>query len=283
MAHPDLQPLTPELVDSAVALQPPGWGSIRDALELYVSAPFCRPVCLVEEGQVKALGNLSVFQGTGWISHLIVSPDLRGRGLGREIMERLLKTARDEGVETLSLIATAEGEPLYRKLGFRDFARYAVMASPGTAGTEPSKPEQSEAVPSGEHLPAGVRRFVPEDIPRLSSLDLAFSGERRARLLTRYLDNVLVFGEDGEAEGFYLPDLREGPVLAGTPQAGSALMGLRARMGGQIKLPEGNSSGLACLEGLGWKFERWSRRMILGPDLAWDPSLLWARIGGNFG
>jgi len=49
------------------------------------------------------------------VNMVIVDEAARGRGLGRQLMEAVISLA---GPRTLRLIATREGAPLYRKLGF---------------------------------------------------------------------------------------------------------------------------------------------------------------------
>jgi GNAT superfamily N-acetyltransferase len=49
------------------------------------------------------------------INMVIVDEAARGRGLGRQLMEAIIALA---GSRTLRLVATREGAPLYRKLGF---------------------------------------------------------------------------------------------------------------------------------------------------------------------
>jgi GNAT superfamily N-acetyltransferase len=46
-------------------------------------------------------------------------PEARGRGLCGELMRMALRDARDRGCETTSLEASAAGEPIYRRLGYR--------------------------------------------------------------------------------------------------------------------------------------------------------------------
>jgi hypothetical protein len=49
---------------------------------------------------------------------VLVAPALRGRGIGRLLMEHALAHLRSAGVTTIKLDATPAGKPLYEKLGF---------------------------------------------------------------------------------------------------------------------------------------------------------------------
>lgn len=56
-----------------------------------------------------------------YFMNVYVLPEERGRGLGTEIMMRLLDRAREEGADKLYLESTPLGRPIYYKLGFVDF------------------------------------------------------------------------------------------------------------------------------------------------------------------
>lgn len=54
---------------------------------------------------------------------LWVAPEGRGQGLGRQLVERVMRWAREQGAEHLELCVKAENLPavaLYRALGFED-------------------------------------------------------------------------------------------------------------------------------------------------------------------
>jgi len=61
----------------------------------------------------------SIRYGTsGWIGNLIVDPDLRGQGVGRQLMEAALAALQRAGAESVWLTASQQGAPLYARLGF---------------------------------------------------------------------------------------------------------------------------------------------------------------------
>src|SRR5260221_9049981 len=57
---------------------------------------------------------------TGYVQWVCTDPDLRRRGLGRQVMTSLLRFFDDRGVVTVELHSTQGAEPLYRPLGFGD-------------------------------------------------------------------------------------------------------------------------------------------------------------------
>ncbi len=65
------------------------------------------------------LGNPSNPTGTtGYVFNVVTDPDHRRRGYSRACVSRLLDWFRERGVSKVDLRASAEGEPLYRALGF---------------------------------------------------------------------------------------------------------------------------------------------------------------------
>ena len=83
-----------------------------------------------EAGRIVGSGQLHLEQRANGrhraeIAKLMVDPTVRGRGLGRRLMERLEAIAREEG-RTLLVLDTREGDPsnaLYRSLGWVEAGR----------------------------------------------------------------------------------------------------------------------------------------------------------------
>lgn len=59
-------------------------------------------------------------------------PDTRGRGFATAVMSELLKTLRDDGVETVVLQSTPMAIDLYRRLGFVEHCEIPVYTVPRT-------------------------------------------------------------------------------------------------------------------------------------------------------
>jgi ribosomal protein S18 acetylase RimI-like enzyme len=54
-----------------------------------------------------------------WIGMVLTRPEYRRRGLARRLMEKTLDCAATRKIESIKLDATADGQPLYEKLGFK--------------------------------------------------------------------------------------------------------------------------------------------------------------------
>ncbi|OLP62485.1 GNAT family N-acetyltransferase [Xaviernesmea oryzae] len=98
------------------------------------------------------------------ISMVIVDEAMRGQGLGRRLMERALALA---GTRAVRLVATADGLPLYEKLGFR--ATGTVM--------------QHQGVALGCAAPETVSAAQNNDLDAIVALDRAASRADRSALL----------------------------------------------------------------------------------------------------
>ncbi|GLW32703.1 hypothetical protein Areg01_56410 [Actinoplanes regularis] len=55
----------------------------------------------------------------GYVFNVVTDPDMRRRGYSRECVTALIEWFRKHGVRAVDLRASADGEPLYRSLGFR--------------------------------------------------------------------------------------------------------------------------------------------------------------------
>ena len=63
----------------------------------------------------------------GHIMNVYTRPDFRRRGVGRRLMEMLIKDAKAQGATEISLDATEQGRPLYKAMGFAESWEGMVM------------------------------------------------------------------------------------------------------------------------------------------------------------
>jgi len=72
-----------------------------------------------------------VAPGCGHITQICVSPAVRGKGVGHELLRRSLTTLRDAGCRGASLTVTAlnqDAVALYEKVGFRTIRKFSAYA-----------------------------------------------------------------------------------------------------------------------------------------------------------
>lgn len=67
-------------------------------------------------------------EGAIGVYSLATLPEFRGRGVGEAMVRHAVAQARAEtGLERIVLQSSREGEPLYRRLGFRPVSRFAIF------------------------------------------------------------------------------------------------------------------------------------------------------------
>lgn len=176
----------------------------------------------------------------GSLGMVIVSPDAQGKGIGRELMDRVLQ---ELGGRSTLLNATPAGQPLYERLGF--VATGHVHQHQGTVF------EPGMAVP-----PAGerIRPIGASDGPKLARLASRALGMPRATVLDalRKAADGVVIDSGGEPVGFAFQrrfgrGYAIGPVVAPDAERARALIGhwLGVRAGAFVRIDVHESSGLS--------------------------------------
>lgn len=165
-------------------------------------------ITVVEGQAVAGVGFCTVFDRLARLNTIIVDEALRGRGIGRRIVERLVALADGR---PMALVATEDGFPLYRKLGFEP------------AGQIDQHQGLVVSVPAPTR---GVRAGGPDDIGAILAMDRAATDADRSELLTHILTNGRLFVSDA---GFaILHDFGRGkvlgPVVARDPNAAHTLI-----------------------------------------------------------
>jgi GNAT superfamily N-acetyltransferase len=150
----------------------------------------------------------------GTIGLVLVAPEQQGRGIGRALMRALIT---DSGSRALMLNATAEGLPLYEKLGF--VSTGLVRQHQGRLSVLPAAPD------------VRLRRATPADRATLCALDAAVFGADRSALIDRLLasGDAWLVDRAGQPAGFAI--LRAfgrgmiiGPVVASSEDEAIALV-----------------------------------------------------------
>ncbi|WP_339109555.1 GNAT family N-acetyltransferase [Thioclava sp. GXIMD4216] len=212
-----IAPMEPAHLAQAHAMsQAVAWPHRREdwALVLGVS----EAVVALQGDKVVGTAILSLLGDVGTMNMIIVDAAMRGRGLGRALMQTLLDRA---GSMELRLVATADGLPLYRKLGFQavgEVAQYQGVA-------QAQAPEQP------------VREATPEDLAVLLAADRAATGMERSRVLHEIAAQGEVIATQGGVamirafgRGHVI-----GPILAADDRAARALLSEAAcRAAGQF-------------------------------------------------
>lgn len=231
----ELVDFMPEHLDGAMLLsRQAGWPHRREdwAMVLALSAGF-----VALEGD-KVVGTTLVTrygEGAAAINMVIVDSAMRGRGIGRKLMEFALQACVGRECR---LVATRDGLPLYEALGFH--ASGEILQHQGIAG-----PTTAEA---------GVDWATPEDIAAITELDRTAIGADRSALIALLSEQgrFAVLRQEGRLTGFaairtFGRGEVAGPVVAATADEARTLLSflMAARPGGFLRVDTPQASGLA--------------------------------------
>lgn len=194
-------------IDAAIALTDlESWGYTRsDFRRLLALSP---AGCFVADldGEVVGVLTTTTYDGLAFLGAVIVRPELRGRGLGRRMMEATLDHLKSEGVRTVRLYAYLQAIPFYERLGFH--GEYEVVRWHGPMET-------------GRF--AAVRPVRRSDLDAIAAMDATYFGADRVRLLDRLADEFestfLVSEARGRIRGYVVgnpsgPSCEIGPWVA---------------------------------------------------------------------
>jgi hypothetical protein len=153
---------------------------------------------------------------------VLVSEPMRGRGLGRHLLEHCLADIEASGAAA-GLDATELGHPLYLPLGFREV--YSLSRWQARTG-----PRQPLPPPVG----LSIRAANAEDLERICAYDASRTGLARGAILSHLLKRAaglarIAQRRDGSLAGFCLARdgrvaVQLGPIVAEDEAVGLALL-----------------------------------------------------------
>ena len=220
------------------------------------------------DGAIRASSTAIVYPGLAWIGMVLTSPEYRGRGFARAVMEQLIERLP---VDRSRLDATDLGRPLYLKLGYVDEYPVERWIRPASA--------------------ACAAIALPAFHPDLIALDTAAFGYDRGILLARLatesrtwsVDNGFAFTRAGRNARFF------GPCVVATEDGARQLLrAFLADFAGEPVFwdlcPE-NASAARLARECGFQPVRHLMRMRRGPaDAFTTPSPnVYAMAGFEFG
>jgi predicted N-acetyltransferase YhbS len=240
--------------------------------------------CFVAELDGIAVGTsvACIFGSVAWIAMVLVEESVRGRGIGKALMQHALEFVDQSGVASVRLDATPLGQPLYERLGF--LPQYALTRFAGCA---------SEAKRSDVQL--DVRLAQSADVQPILELDYAVTGADRRRLLLRLLheqpqrSQVAFWGE--QLAGFITvrPGSNAwqiGPCIAQSDVGPTLMRRACGQVVGEallIDIPEPNKPATQWAVDAGLQRQRRLLRMCRGAMVSDDISCLWASSGPELG
>jgi N-acetylglutamate synthase-like GNAT family acetyltransferase len=250
-------------------LIPIGWEGAIPTIDSYTNTNFCFPIKVSIDKTIVGIGTTIIHDGTAWLAHIIVHPDFRNQRIGKIITQTLVDNSYSKGCDTIYLLATELGEPVYKKIGFETETEYIVFKKEGT----------NESFENPENIIAFNNDFKNQ----ILNLDRQVSGEDRIKLLDQHLSDGFLYLQDNKTQGFYLPNLGDGLIIATTNSAGQELMKLRLKSKDFASFPIDNSSATEFMRQNNLNEIRIQKRMRLGKKRNWQPRSIYNRIGGNLG
>lgn len=264
-----ISPITITDIQAIALLQPDDWEDIMPKVYTYIKSEHCYPIKLTLERSVVGMGALTVHEDVAWLGHIIVHKSHRGNGLGKYITAHLVEDAKQHGCTTIHLIATDLGAYVYSKLGFLMETEY-VFYKEIELGT-------NFAVSSD------IQPYNSSHLESILKLDMEVSRENRWRTLGTYIESAYVFINNEFLQGYYIPTLGEGLIIASTPSAGLELLKLHLKSTNRLSLPKDTTVVLDFLNRLGHTPFKTAKRMSVGVKHSVKYDQIYNRIGGNIG
>ena len=180
--------ITQEDLSPIKNLQPEGWSDIIPKFQFYYSSNFCTPIKAMLEEKVVGVGAIIKYYRTAWLAHIIVDKPYRNKGIGYSIVTQLLQKAKNNGVYTVSLLATQAGQSIYKKVGFNPISEYHFF-------------ERKQAKPSFQ-VSSNIMLYTSQYYNELMGIDLEIAGEKRQQLLSPHLKTALLYIKKKKTNGF---------------------------------------------------------------------------------
>lgn len=265
----DIQTLEHSDINLIADILPQGWEVALPIIDFYTTSDFCFPIKITVDKKIVGIGAAIINNDTAWLAHIIVHPDNRNQGIGKLITQSLVDSLKTKSCDTIYLIATELGEPVYKKIGFETETEYLIFKDIKTTETFTN--------------PENIVVFTNDFQEQISNLDRQVSGENRMFQLEKHLSSGFVYLQDNDVKGFYLPTFREGLIIATTNSAGQELMKLRLTTKENAAFPIDNVGASEFMHQNNFKASMTQKRMRLGKKRNWQPTNIYNRIGGNLG
>lgn len=128
-AQVSIRAFVPEDMDAVIDLLQdvsayrPAAQTVPALVDAFAAQADCHACVAVRDGRLVAFGSVFVLNRvrggrSGIIEDVVVAPDVRGKGVGRLIVDALVAAARARGCFKVSLEAAASAQPFYAAGGF---------------------------------------------------------------------------------------------------------------------------------------------------------------------
>lgn len=256
-------------VDKLAPLQPEGWGEIVTPYAFYTQSAFCFPLKITEANEIVGIGTAILHEDVAWLGHIIVHPQHRNKGIGRLITQTLIDLPVVKRCETIYLIATELGAPVYAKCGFETETEYLYFKE------VKAKPEWT--------ISPSIVAYHPGFQEQVTVMDRQISTENRLQHINGHLSQSYVYLRENIVEGYYLPGFGEGLIVSASEEAGLELIKYRLQSGEKLAFPKDNTAATNFMHANGYRESSSGKRMRLGKKRNVQLANIYNRIGGNVG
>lgn len=267
-------PLPYAEIDQIADITPLDWKvDIPAVFRAHWGTSYFHALGIMDADKLIGVGNVIINGTVAWLGHIIVRDTHRNQGIGAFLTQALVQYGQSCGCNSILLVATELGQPVYEKIGFQAIERYIFLRA---------------ATPLLEAPPnSHISPLTSMDWEQVVALDREAAGEDRTLLLSKYFEGGIGWCHEGQAlEGFWLPSFGDGLIVAKTIRAGIGLLQhkhARPFATTSAVLPESNKAAIAWLISNGFEPARVAPRMYLGTPLQWRPEMIFSRISGYLG
>lgn len=258
------------LLDQLEKLPPREWQS--NAYELFLHnewQPWFYPYQAVIGQKLVGFGMFFIFEENAWLGWILVHKKHRNQGIGTAISKHLIDMATEMGAKNFLLTATELGMPIYEKLGFITTSYYRFFNAP-----ELFKPQYDRSK---------IRNANKNDLERILKLDFEATGEKRPKLIDNHIEDCMVIYSN-EIDGFYMPNLGNGFIVARDNLSGIELLNFRLKRNKKpVVVSDQNNELIEYLLRQGFSEGYKIPRMVLGQEPNWKPEMIFSRAAGYCG
>lgn len=257
-----------------------GWNQTKADWDLFLSAN--SEGCFVAEVGGRVVGTVATIiyeDRFAWIGMVLVDPAFRSRGIGSELLQHAIEHLDGRGIASMRLDATAQGRPIYEKLGFTgeyELERWRLKR------------------PAGRRLNLGVARPKLEDVLRLDREVFGADRSVLLQVLSRSAPELVqvLRGQTGVTgyafgrQGSHSDHL--GPWIAYDQRTAAQLLDTFLERSSRewviVDCPKTNSWARGVVETRGFEFARPLTRMRRGDNIhPGRPEFVCGILGPEFG
>ncbi|MBX8631215.1 MAG: GNAT family N-acetyltransferase [Thermoplasmata archaeon] len=169
------------------------WYLSEEDISFYLDNRGATGIVALESSRPVGFATSVIYQHTAWIGNVIVAPEARNRGVGKQLVSELMEMLRREGIGNYHLYAYDRSRTLYERLGFRfDAAIWEIAILGGRRKSD----EADMSLYRG--YTDGVDKFDRTYFRESREHVLKFASSRRNSTLVYHRDS------DGMVDGYYI-------------------------------------------------------------------------------